>query len=133
MEEVTLDSINGRSLTLRRDLALDSERIWRFVATLSSPKGAVTTKVLDLGPGLAAFVREVAVEWSGFVGLKEYATLEGQLLLSCRHDGKGAVYCSATLRQPEPPEWSLEAELQFGAGAHLEKLADDVEAFSPFT
>ena len=132
MEEITLDSMNGRSLTLRRDLPPDSERIWRFGATLSIPQESVTTAVLDLGPGLAGFLRGVAAEWRGFAGLKEYSTLEGQLLLSCRYDGRGAVYCSATLRQPEPPKWSFAAETQFGAGAHLERLADEVEAFIPF-
>lgn len=124
--------MNGRSLTLRRDIAPDSERIWRFVATLSLPQGSVTTPVLDLGPGLATFIREVAAEWRGFDGLKEYATLEGQLFLSCRYDGKGTVNCSVTLRQPEPPEWSFEALMQFGAGAHLERLADEVALFVPF-
>ena len=124
--------MNGRSLTLRRDLAPDSERIWRFVATLTIPQGSVTSAVLDLGPGLAVFVRELAEEWRGFDGVKDYATLEGQLLLSCRHDGMGTVNGLVTLRQPEPPEWSIEAVMQFGAGAHLEKLADEVEAFIPF-
>lgn len=132
MEEVTLDSMNGRSLRLRRDLAPDSDGIWRFVATLSIPEGSLTTAVWDIGPGFAAFLREVAAEWRGFDGLKEYSTLEGQLLLSCRHDGKGAVYCSATLRRPESPDWSVQAAMEFGAGAHLERLADEVEAFMPF-
>jgi hypothetical protein len=35
-------------------------------------------------------------------------------------------------RQPQPPEWSVEAELDFGAGAHLERLANEVEGFMPY-
>jgi hypothetical protein len=132
MEEMTLDGTNGRSLMLRRDSAPDADRIWRFMATLSVPEGSVTTSVWDLGSGLAEFVRDVADGWKGFDGLKEYATLEGQLLLACRHDGKGTVDCSVTLRQPAPPEWSFEAFIQFGAGAHLEHLADNADAFVPF-
>jgi hypothetical protein len=37
-----------------------------------------------------------------------------------------------TLRQPQPPEWSVKAELDFGAGAHLDRLANEVEAFMPY-
>jgi hypothetical protein len=131
VEEITLDGMNGRSLTLRIDQGRDVDAIWRYVAVLSLPQGSVTSEVWDCGSGLAAFVRDIASGWRGFEGLKEYANLEGQLHLSCRHDGKGTVECKVALRQPEPPEWSFEAVLQFGAGAHLERLADEVEAFVP--
>ena len=123
--------MNGRSLSLRIDQGRDNDAIWRYIASLSLPQGKVTSEVWDVGPGLATFVRDLANSWQGFEGLKEYASLEGQLLLSCRHDGKGTVECMVTLRQPEPPEWTLAALLEFGAGAHLERLANEVEAFVP--
>jgi hypothetical protein len=63
--------------------------------------------------------------------VKEYASLEGDLALSCRHDGLGTVECEVTVRQPSPPEWSIHAVLAFGAGAHLDRVADAVEASSP--
>lgn len=68
MEVMTLDGINGRSLTSRRDSAPDADRIWRLMATLSIPEGSATTPVWDLGSGLAVFVREVADGWKGFEG-----------------------------------------------------------------
>jgi hypothetical protein len=34
-----------------------------------------------------------------------------------------------TVGQPWPPEWSMSADLDFGAGAHLERIADDLEQF----
>jgi len=74
-------------------------------------------------------VKDLAQNWRGFAGVKEYASLEGQLELSAQHDGVGTVTCRVRLRQPWPPDWSVEVELSFGAGAHLERLAGDVEAF----
>jgi hypothetical protein len=49
--------------------------------------------------------------------------------LSCRHDGLGTVECNVTVRQPEPPEWSMRAVLDFGAGAHIDRVAAAVETF----
>jgi hypothetical protein len=53
------------------------------------------------------------------------------LLFSGRPDRKGTVYCSAPLRQPEPPERSVGALFQFGARARLERPSDAVETFAP--
>jgi hypothetical protein len=75
---------------------------------------------------------DLANSWRGFDGARDYRSLEGQLGFSCRHDGRGTVMCKVTLRQPAPPEWSVETTLDFGAGAHLERLADEVEAFLPY-
>jgi hypothetical protein len=85
-----------------------------------------------MGVGLGRFFRDLANRWQGFDGSKNYGTMEGQLDLSCQHDGRGTVTCMVTLRQPQPPEWSVKAELDFGAGAHLDRLANEVEAFMPY-
>lgn len=129
MDEVVLDGENGRTLTLRRVLARDAEEIWQYDATLVWPEGTVSTKVHDHGVGLSRFMREVAEHWRGFDGTKEFASLEGQLQLACVHDGLGTVECRVTIRQPWPPVWRVDAVLDFGAGAHLERLAAEVEAF----
>jgi hypothetical protein len=100
--------------------------------TLSLPEGDVTTEVWEMGTGLGPYFRDLANSWQGFEGSKDYSSLEGQFGLSCRHDGRGTVTCSVTLRQPAPPEWSVKAVLDFGAGAHLERLADEVESFLPY-
>jgi hypothetical protein len=131
MEEIRLDAVNGRSLTLEI-LHRPEQDIWRCRATLALPQGSVSADVWDMGTGLARFFRDLANSWNGFEGSKDYRTLEGQLVFSCQHDGRGTVTCKITLRQPEPPEWSLGAIFDFGAGAHLERLADEVEAFMPY-
>lgn len=127
--EVEFDGENGRTLTLRRLLARDHEQIWQYQATLAWEDGAATVKVHGHGVGLASFVDDVANAWRGFDGAKEFSSLEGQLELSCPHDGLGTIGCRVTLRQPWPPVWRLETVLDFGAGAHVERLARQVHAF----
>ena len=59
--------------------------------------------------------------------MKSFASLEGQLCIDARHDGRGTVYCEVYLRQPWPPEWQFSAVLDFGSGAHMESVADEIE------
>jgi hypothetical protein len=125
---VELDGSGGRRLTLQRGTRRDEDGIWSFEATLSIPEGQVTTKVWDAGDGLGLFLRDIADAWRGFDGVKEYGALEGQLHLSCRHDGLGTVVCEVALVDHQRP-WRFEATLSFGAGAHLDRLASDLEAF----
>lgn len=85
---------------------------------------------MDYGdPGLPKIFRRAADQWRGFQGAIEFASIEGQLKLSLTHDGKGTLNCVATVRQPWPPTWRTTIELSFGAGAHAEQIARDVEVF----
>jgi hypothetical protein len=70
-----------------------------------------------------------AIAWRGFEDTKSFASLEGELCIDARHDGLGSVYCEVYLRQPSPPEWQLSAVLDFGAGAHLDAVASEIEEF----
>ncbi len=130
MDEVDLDGENGRHLRLSNPTSWDSEDIWRYDAELSLADGMARATIWDHGNGLARFLRELADAWAGFDGVREFSSLEGQLELSCRHDGRGTVECTVTLGQPNDPFWRFQADLEFGAGAHLERLAGDAEAFS---
>jgi hypothetical protein len=127
LEEVQLDGDGGRVLTLRRVQDRDADGIWSYSAELRLPEGQMTTNIWDMGTGLGPFIREIANAWRGFEGVREYGSLEGQLWLACTHDGLGTIRCEVTLRNPT--EWALTATLALGAGAHVERLAGDVEAF----
>jgi hypothetical protein len=61
--------------------------------------------------------------------VKEFTSLEDQLGFSCRHDGRGSIICLASLGQAHPPAWKLTAEIDFGAAAHLERIAIDADEF----
>jgi hypothetical protein len=127
--ELVLDGVNGRRLVLSDPRPPDEDEIWSYTASLTLPVGQVTTEVWDAGTGLATFLRELADAWRGFDGIKEFHALEGQFSLECRHDGRGTVNCVVYLGQPEPPAWTVIAEIDFGAGAHLERIASQAEAF----
>lgn len=103
--------------------------MWSYSATLTFAEGEASTEVHEHGGSLAPFLRELADAWRGFEDTRTYGSLEGQLTLSCRHDGLGSIVCNVTLGQPWPPEWHLDVVLVFGAGAHLDRIARDVEAF----
>lgn len=129
MTEATLTAENGRTLQLQRLTSRDDEAVWEFEATLSIPGGSVTTIVYDHGTSLASFFRELADAWRGFSDIKSFGSLEGQFTIDARHDGLGTVHCDVRLRQPWPPEWEVSASLDFGAGAHLDELAKEIERF----
>jgi hypothetical protein len=105
-----------------------AEEPWTFSAELVLPLASARATVWEYGPGPGPF-RSLANDWRGWDGERSYPSLEGQLHLSCRHDGKGLVEIRVTLRSPEPPKWSLSATINLGAGAHLERAADEIELF----
>jgi hypothetical protein len=128
MEEVTITSIEGRKLRLsqvRRHV--DSREPWSFSAELALSTAMASGSVWEYGPGIAPFFRSLANDWRGWEGERSYSSLEGELLLQCRHDGRGLVEFRVTLGRPELPSWALAATMTFGAGAHLEGIADDVD------
>lgn len=126
--EVTLTGENGRSLRLSKAVRGGDDRLESFEATLVVlGVGSATTTVNEYGSQLAPFFNELAEAWRGFDDVKTFASLEGQLTIAARHDGRGTVDCEVSLRQPWPPEWTFSAVLDFGAGAHLESLAADVQ------
>jgi hypothetical protein len=129
MPELALDGINGRRLTLSDPSPPDRDDIWAYRALLTLPEGSVETKVWDSGDALAKFLSELAEAWQGFDGVREFSSLEGQLAFSCKHDGRGTVECTVSLGRLEPPVWNLEAAMDFGAGAHLERIAHDAAEF----
>ena len=127
MTSITLEAENGRRLTLHVIDVPDREAYWRYQATLEIPEGSATTIVEDHGTSLAMFFRGLAIAWQGFDGVRSFRSLEGQLTIDARHDQLGTVSCTVTLGQAWPPEWSFVGVLDFGAGARLEGVADEVE------
>jgi hypothetical protein len=125
--EIALTAENGRTLRLSNVVREGDGSVAAFDATLSIPGGSVTTTVHEFGTWLPRFFREIAADWRGFDGVRSFASLEGELVIDARHDGLGTVYCSVSIRQPAPPEWELSAELDFGAGAHLAAMAEELE------
>jgi hypothetical protein len=66
-------------------------------------------------------------------GERRYESAEHEFSVACTHDALGTVTCVVVLSRPWPPAWSYAAELQFGAGAHLQRIADEVSGFTADT
>jgi hypothetical protein len=128
MDEVTITSIEGRRLRLWQvSDHVDPEEPWSFSAELILPMASASSAVWEYGAGPAPFFRTLADDWRGWEGECSYSSLEGELHLSCRHDGKGLVQVNVTLGTSQPPKWSLSATMTLGAGAHLESIAAEIE------
>lgn len=127
--QIVLDGRNGRSLSLGRTTRGDTAAFWSYVATLRLPSAEATTVVFDHGASLAGFFRGLRDDRDGTGGVREYESHDGQMYWACSYDGHDTIGCLVALRQPWPPEWTLEGTLEFGATEHVEKLAADVDAF----
>lgn len=126
MTDVAILAENGRTLRISH-VAAGADHGWTYSVDLELESARGGVGVYDYGdPRLPGFFAELAADWQGFEGEREFLSLEGQLTITARHDGRGTVNCVVTLRQPWPPGWSLEAELDLGAGAHLESISSDL-------
>jgi hypothetical protein len=103
--------------------------VWSLMATLETEDGHVGTSVWEIGDALAAFFRDLAAAVHGFDGERSYDSREGQLSIRCTHDGRGTVTCEVTLARRSPPTWVFTAHMDLGSGAHLERIASDIEGF----
>ena len=78
---------------------------------------------------LSAFFRDMATNWRGWQGKKEWSSLEGELKLAGIIDSTGHISLSVRLRSgPYPFDWTISAVLLLEAGS-LEKIAGQVERF----
>ncbi len=76
---------------------------------------------------LAAFFDEIASSWRGWVGEREFSSLEGELEITAIHDGH--VRMSVRLNQSSRPgEWTVDAKLTIDPGEDLKAAADSVRA-----
>ncbi len=128
MSDVAIVASNGRTLRISQ-ITADADGGWRYTAGLSLEGAEGAVGVYDYGsPQLPIFFAELAAAWQGFEGERNFRSLEGQLTITARHDGVGTITCLITLGQPWPPAWSLQGELDLGAGAHLEGISSDLAA-----
>jgi hypothetical protein len=75
------------------------------------------------------FFRDLAADWRGWQGKREWSSLEGELKFSATCDSSGHTSLSVQLRSgPYPLNWSLSAVLLIEAGS-LEGIASEIQRF----
>jgi hypothetical protein len=83
--------------------------------------------------GLIEFFNEIARDWKGWIGKKEWESIERSLALSAIADRAGHTYLTVELQVPDIDGWYARAVLTLEAG-QLEQIARDVERFfRPFS
>lgn len=123
--EVTITSAHdGTTLRL---FDLDA---FYFAAALRGPNVQAIARVYVYEPGdLAAFFRELAEQWRGWEGKKEWRSLEGELSLAATVDSTGHVSLLVNLRSCTGPfDWEVRAALPVEAG-QLDGISSQVELF----
>ncbi|WP_410819960.1 DUF6228 family protein [Micromonospora sp. 050-3] len=82
---------------------------------------------------LSGFVESLAADWEGWSGTRTWTSLERELVIDARHDGRGHVSLGVTLRAPGPDwdatAWSARAVFVLEAGEELTRLARDLTHF----
>jgi hypothetical protein len=105
-----------------------------FLASLENLKfsGCVVVSTYLSGPPSLLF-EEMALQWRGWEGKKEWAALEGELRLTATSDHTGHIELVVVMGDfANPANWQLEASLQLEAG-QLEQLARSTTALFNFT
>lgn len=83
--------------------------------------------------GLIELFNEIARDWKGWDGKKEWESIERSLALSAVADRAGHTYLTVELQVPDFNGWYARAVLTLEAG-QLQKIARDVERFfRPFS
>ena len=120
-------SIEGRRLEIARPHDHPHQREC-FIATIvtEGPQASALVWEQPWNESLAAFFKALANDWNGWSGDRSWSSAEGDLAVIARHDGKGLVVCSVTLHTLDE-SWSLTTRMAFGAGAHMDEIAGNIE------
>jgi len=129
-EAVIKSSQGARSLELSAPLRL-KEELQQFTVTIRA-EGLTASRDVYAFEGeerLLALFDEMAAEWRGWEGTKEWASLEGELTVAVTHDRVGTVTLRAALWHYEQLEWRAAIELTVDAGEQLTEAAAAIRRF----
>jgi hypothetical protein len=129
MPALTIRSNHGtRAFVVRSDDELGDY----WIAELQGEAVNAQRRFYALGhTGLSDYFGQLAASWRGWDGDKTWAALEGDVVLSASHDGRGTIALLVELRgvpsvRPDP-DWCAALVLTIDAGA-LDRLARDAAA-----
>lgn len=80
------------------------------------------------GHRLASIFKEMAENWKGWNGKKEWAALEGEFAISCDITNTGKVRAQFFLTPGLDREWEVKSSVSFGAG-ELNVLSKRMDKF----
>jgi hypothetical protein len=105
------------------------EVLWALMVELRLDGLAARTHVWlgpeEVEPSLAELFDDLAANWRGWAGQKDWEGKEGGLTLSCSHDGVGTVSIVVHLSHLSGAGWSVRGMIAVDAG-QLDQIASDV-------
>ena len=77
---------------------------------------------------LRDFLVALEKDWRGWRGARSWTSMEGEMTVEARHDGRGHVSLAITLRRADlnhtPDAWSARVVVTVEAGEELRRVAD---------
>jgi hypothetical protein len=124
VEALVIESCDARS-----SLALRASDRAYFLADLRGAGLAATALVSrHMSLGLAGFFAGIAADWTGWDGVREWRSFEGELTLHAESQRTGHVHLRVDLRCGTPPDWKAQAGLLLESG-QLDRLASAAQEF----
>ena len=100
-----------------------------FVATLALEGLQASLRIYGWGSeSLVTSLEEMARDWRGWEGEKDWQSVEGDLALRATHDRLGQVCVTVALRSYDAPVWRAEGDLAVDPGS-LDQLAAGARRF----
>lgn len=136
MDQIRIKADQGRAwLELKRLAAAQGGRQEDSVTATLVHEGLEACAEVYIPPGngldgLDSLFVTMAEQWRGWAGEQPWGSLEGELSLSCRHDGLGHVRVAVELRRDVLEEsWRARALFIVWAGS-LERIARSLSEFA---
>ena len=122
----------ARDQTGASDHDPDQEVVWSLRAKLQDDGLIAVTRVF-LGPEgvekrLDDFFARLAADWRGWDGVRVWDGMEGGLVLTCTHNGRGTVVVDLLLRHLSGAGWTAKAQVLIDAGEEMANLVRDLRA-----
>lgn len=127
MDEVRLGYSPEGIFVLNDPKRGDDGELWSIAATLGF-EGLRVSKRINVHYStcmdeLIAYLIDLAEQWRGWKSTKTYRSLEGDLTLTARHDGKHVLLDVEVKRFDPPREWSARGTVVTDPGAQMEEAA----------
>ena len=128
---VEIISAEGNSkLVLTDPLFNEQGNLDYFSLTFDLPGMKAETKVYAYAPHgdvLKEFFEDIAQNWKGFEGTKQYSSLEGELKIDATSDTSGHTYLKIDLRSNKQ-DWQVRGDFVLVAG-QLDTIVKDLQSF----
>jgi hypothetical protein len=132
LNAVQIKSSSGDRHLVFSDARWTRDELSSFTASVEVEAMSATTQVYAYGGrSPTELFEDMASEWRGWEGSKEWSSLEDELALSATHNGLGTITLQVRLSHlgSEGWDWEARAALELDAGDQLERAVTSLRSF----